>query len=130
MLIDVSRIQLIFNIIIAFKIVFSYTRACRTCIFASIYIKVYQNSWVFPEIRGIPFGSAHALCMPAPPLSEPHTPYLYSRLPITAPFHPPVAATAKVRAADKLRTSDLRAPHGIELRASVEIHNSELYSSK
>ena len=45
-------------------------------------------------------------------------------------LHPPVAPTTKVRVTDELRTGDLRALHGIELCASVELHNDELHSSK
>jgi hypothetical protein len=50
--------------------------------------------------------------------------------PIAAALHPPVAATAKVRAADELRTGDLHELRGIELHVGVELHNDELNSSK
>jgi hypothetical protein len=49
---------------------------------------------------------------------------------IAAALHPPVAATAKVRAADELRTGDLHELRGIELHAGVELHNDVLNSSK
>jgi hypothetical protein len=66
------------------------------------------------------------LCCASPPRAPSHE--LAS--PVVAALHPPAAATVKVRATDELRTSDLRALRGIELRAGVELHDDELHSSK
>jgi hypothetical protein len=59
-----------------------------------------------------------ALPLPAPPAHRPD-----SRL------HPPAAPTAEVRATTELRTDDLRALRGIELRAGIELHKDELHLS-
>jgi hypothetical protein len=54
-----------------------------------------------------------------------HVPLPILAPPIAAALHPPAVATAEVHA-----TGDLRVLSGIEPRASLELHNDELRSSK
>jgi hypothetical protein len=80
------------------------------------------RSPTLPPARGTDSSCATRRHCPRPP----------SRLvpPIAARLHPPAATTAKVHTTDELRTGDLRALHGIELRAGVELHKDEVCSSK
>jgi hypothetical protein len=49
---------------------------------------------------------------------------------VTVALHPLAIATIKVRAANELRTGDLRVLCGVEVRTGVEVHTDELHSSQ